>query len=200
MHITYKADPDDGGTVSNAGETLNPEIGTAKGSTASASIGYKFIGWYMNGTKISDDKIFVPVKQSDTWTDMTYIAKFEKMKFRVSFVDKNGEKLKDEDVEYGSGATAPDAPYIDGYEFAGWDKSFDNVTEDITVTAIYRELSVEQPVPETPQAEKPAQEPVKETQPELEQTNIEINGTAVIALAIGIVSAIFAVAIAIRKR
>lgn len=200
VHITYKADPDGGGTVSNAGETLNPETGVTKGSAASTSTGYQFVGWYMNGTKISDDKTFVPVKQSDTWTDTTYIAKFEKMKFRVSFVGKNGEKLKDEDVEYGNGATAPDAPHIDGYEFEGWDKSFDNVTEDITVTALYRKLPVEQPAPEAPKGEEPAPEPVNETQPELEQTGVEINETTIIALVIGIVSVISAAAIAIRKR
>lgn len=139
------------------------------------------------------------------WIDATYIAKFEKIKCLVSFVDKDGEKLKDENVEYGDAATAPDAPHVDGYEFIGWDKPFDNVTEDITVRAIYKEIPVKQP---TKDDESKAEEPVpaiepatvEETQPELEQTGVEINGLTVASLFIGIASAIAAAAMAVRKR
>jgi len=57
--------------------------------------------------------------------------------FTVTFVDHDGTVLKTETVESGKSATAPDAPVREGYEFLGWDKSFDNVTEDLTVTARY---------------------------------------------------------------
>jgi hypothetical protein len=52
-------------------------------------------------------------------------------------VDYDGSVLKTETVESGKSATAPADPVREGYTFAGWDKSFDNVTEDITVTAKY---------------------------------------------------------------
>ena len=40
-------------------------------------------------------------------------------------------------VEDGQSATAPTAPTHSGYVFDHWDRSFTNVTEDITVTAVY---------------------------------------------------------------
>jgi len=58
--------------------------------------------------------------------------------FTVIFKDDNGDVLKTETVEYGNSATAPTDPYHVGYTFTGWDKKFDNVTEDLTVTATYR--------------------------------------------------------------
>lgn len=73
-------------------------------------------------------------------------------------MSKSNDILKEETVEYGDGATAPDAPHVDGYEFIGWDREFDNVTEDITVTALYREL----PIAPAPAAPEPAPEPVAE--------------------------------------
>ena len=46
----------------------------------------------------------------------------------------------------------------EGYEFIGWDKAFDNVTEDIIVTALYRAL----PIVPAPVAPEPAPEPAAE--------------------------------------
>lgn len=83
---------------------------------------------------------------------------FKKKTFTVTFMSKSNDILKEETVEYGDGATAPDAPHVDGYEFIGWDKAFDNVTEDITVTALYREL----PIAPAPAAQKPTPEPAAE--------------------------------------
>ncbi len=57
--------------------------------------------------------------------------------FTVTFVDYDGTVLKTETVEEGKGATAPTASIREGYTFVGWDKEFDEVTEDITVKAVY---------------------------------------------------------------
>lgn len=59
------------------------------------------------------------------------------MKYTVTFVDYNGATLKAEIVESGKSATAPDIPTREGYSFVGWDKAFDNITNDMTVTAQY---------------------------------------------------------------
>lgn len=57
--------------------------------------------------------------------------------FTVTFVDHDGTVLKTETVESGMSATAPADPERENYTFTGWDKSFDNVTTDLTVTAQY---------------------------------------------------------------
>lgn len=64
--------------------------------------------------------------------------------YTVTFVDYNGSQLKTEQVAEGESATAPADPTREGYTFTGWDKSFANVTADITVTATY-ELTVSDP-------------------------------------------------------
>lgn len=61
--------------------------------------------------------------------------------YTVKFVDFDGTVLKTETVKAGQSATAPDAPSRDGYVFAGWDKEFVDVTGDLTVTAVYTEIT-----------------------------------------------------------
>lgn len=70
-------------------------------------------------------------------------------KYTVTFVDKDGNTLKTEEVLEGGSATAPNPPTVDGYEFTGWDKNFNSVTENITVKAQYKEVATT-PTPEQP--------------------------------------------------
>lgn len=62
--------------------------------------------------------------------------------YTVTFVDFDGEVLGTDVVASGEAATAPSDPERSGYTFTGWDKSFDNVTESITVTALYEKDEV----------------------------------------------------------
>ena len=69
-------------------------------------------------------------------------------RFTVKFVDADGTELKTETVEEKLSATAPDmsGKMQDGYRFAGWDKAFDVVTENLVVTATYGAAFSENPV------------------------------------------------------
>jgi uncharacterized repeat protein (TIGR02543 family) len=63
------------------------------------------------------------------WTINTYT---------VTFIDHDGTQLSWQTVEHGSAATAPGiSSPIEGYAFTGWDKEFNAVTENLTVTAQY---------------------------------------------------------------
>ncbi len=59
--------------------------------------------------------------------------------YTVTFVDYNDEVLKTEEVAAGESATAPTEPTREGYDFAGWDTDFSNVTSNLTVKATYTE-------------------------------------------------------------
>ena len=87
--------------------------------------GYTFIKW---------DKEFDNITK-----DILVTAIYEKIvnKFTVTFKGQNGEVISTVEVEEGKGATAPEAPVIDGFKFVKWDVSFSNVTNDLTVTAVY---------------------------------------------------------------
>ena len=58
-------------------------------------------------------------------------------KYTVTFKDYNGTVLKEEIVEEGNSATPPVNPEREGYTFDGWDIDFNNVKENITITAKY---------------------------------------------------------------
>ena len=57
--------------------------------------------------------------------------------YTVTFVDWDGTILKSETVEYLAQATAPNAPLRTNYTFVGWDKEFLQITQNLTVVALY---------------------------------------------------------------
>jgi hypothetical protein len=89
--------------------------------------GYTFTGW-------------------DKWdnyvtSDLTITALYAINTYIVTFLDRYGAVLETQSVEYGSAATAPTVPEIEGYKFTGWDKAFDNVMSDLIVYAEYEEIT-----------------------------------------------------------
>lgn len=98
--------------------------------------GYRLVGWYLGDETYDFD---TPVTG-----DLTLTARWEIRTFTVRFLGADGEELKSETVEWGKAATAPEPPAApEGSLFAGWDKDFGRVTEDLTVTATYgKKISV----------------------------------------------------------
>ena len=72
--------------------------------------------------------------------DTNLVAEFGNKKYTVSFVDYDGRVIKTQQVERGNSAKAPSHPNRDGWLFTGWDKNYDNITSDLTVTAKYIQL------------------------------------------------------------
>ncbi|MBO5755536.1 MAG: InlB B-repeat-containing protein [Clostridia bacterium] len=60
--------------------------------------------------------------------------------FTVTFVDHDGTVLSAIKTYRGLGVEAPASPEREDYTFVGWDKSFDSIMEDTTVTATYTPL------------------------------------------------------------
>ena len=86
---------------------------------------YTFNGWSasLGGEKLST----IPVATAN----VTYYAlvSAEKQVYTVSFNTLGGSAVASQSVEYGSKATLPEAPELDGYRFVGWSTSKDNVIE-----------------------------------------------------------------------
>ncbi len=86
---------------------------------------YTFSGWSPALVAAVDDAIYVAVYTQTV------------RQYTVTFVDFDGKVLDKQSVAYGSAANAPQNPTRVGYTFAGWDKEFNNITSDLTVTATY---------------------------------------------------------------
>ena len=89
--------------------------------------------------------------------------------YKVKFVDGFGNTIKTVKVDKGKAAVAPADPQRKGYKFKGWDKSFNKVTKDMTVTALWTKDAKPAPAP-TP---APEPEPIPDPDPEpAEQTTV----------------------------
>ncbi|WP_302582972.1 InlB B-repeat-containing protein, partial [Anaerostipes caccae] len=95
----------------------------AKEPKAPARTGYTFTGWDKSFDKITGDNV---VK-----------AEYKKNEYTVKFQDWDGKLLNEQKVEFEEAAKEPKAPARAGYTFTGWDKSFNKITGEITVTAKY---------------------------------------------------------------
>ena len=92
--------------------------------------GWTFTGWS-------------PADYSSVKADMDITAQYSKdaVVYTVTFVDWDDTKIIDIKVVEGNDASAPADPTRDGYKFNGWDKTFTNVTSDLTVKATYTILT-----------------------------------------------------------
>ena len=83
--------------------------------------------------------------------DATYEAVFTPSlrKYLVRFQNWDHTLLSEQQVEYGKAAQAPADPTREGYTFKGWDREFNHIIADMTVTALF-EKSKGQGIENTP--------------------------------------------------
>lgn len=84
--------------------------------------------------------VFIISACSSTYQNKDPITKDGK-EFDVVFKNFDGSVLKTEKVNEGDTANPPIGLKRDGYKFVKWDKSFDNVTKDVVVKAVYEEIT-----------------------------------------------------------
>ena len=119
--------------------------GDATPPSAPTREGYDFTGWSPRYDNVTGN--------------MTVVAEYTIQTVTVTFVNFDGTVIDTQTVDWNTGATAPEVPQRDGFEFTGWDKSFDPVTSSITVTAQFTEIAAPTPEP----TEIPGDEPVPTT-------------------------------------
>ena len=124
--VTWKMDD---GTEIDKATYLYGETPTHADPTKDATVMYSYIftGW---------DPAIAAVTGNATYTA---VFKAVQRTYSVIFLDKEGNPIEKQEVLAGGAAVAPEAPAVEGYHFTGWDKAFDHVTEDLTVTALYAE-------------------------------------------------------------
>lgn len=135
--VTYDGNGNTGGAEPNDPSIY--EYGTTVtvlGQGDLERVGYTFSGWTTNA-----DGTGTTYEQNDTFPmgpgDITLYAKWIINEYTVTFLDYDGTVLKTETITHGSSATPPADPTREGYTFTGWDKTYDNVTSDLEVTAQY---------------------------------------------------------------
>ena len=110
------------------GDPQKVEEGTAAVAPEAPVVeGHSFTNW---------DKDF-----SNVTGDMTVQAQYKLTQFTVTFVGLGGADLGSQIVKEGESAVAPEVPEVEGFYFKGWDQDFSNVTSDLTVQALYIDLS-----------------------------------------------------------
>ncbi|MEX2605936.1 MAG: S8 family serine peptidase [Kiritimatiellia bacterium] len=123
---------------SNEGSAVDPitqEFGTVVTPPDDpVRVGHSFMGWDPS------------VPETMPAEDLLLTAQWLINTYSVLFQDYDGREIIIDSVTHGSSAIPPPDPTRAGYTFTGWDVPFDNVTSNLTVTAVY---SLNPPVIET---------------------------------------------------
>lgn len=88
--------------------------------------GYEFTNWDVDFSNITSNLNVTAVYKEKTYT--------------VKFLGFDDAHLKTEEVVHLNAATAPVAPEVEGYNFTGWDKEFDEITNNLIVKAVYEKI------------------------------------------------------------
>lgn len=93
--------------------------------------GYLFEGWFFDRA-FTDPASLDLIDQS-----ITLYALWSSPTVEVVFEDYDGTILKTQMVPIGERATAPEVPVRTGYRFTGWSEEFNQVTQEMTIQALY---------------------------------------------------------------
>ena len=125
----------DGGSGSARNQSIESGYLARKPSEDPTKVGHAFLGWYYGEEEwdFSEDLVT---------SDITLTAKWEKLKYTVTFDTDGGVAVPSQEVAYGELATKPLPPTKKNFRFAGWffanqEWNFDvtTITSDITITA-----------------------------------------------------------------
>ena len=76
------------------------------------------------------------------WKNMIMVTHRAEGIWKVTWKDWDSTTLKEEYVNDGESATPPAEPSREGYIFTGWDKSYTNIHQDITINATYSKNTI----------------------------------------------------------
>jgi hypothetical protein len=130
-------------SVSSDGRTATIGYSDTSSSTILAALGEGKLRVQFTG-RPNDETVRASLVRSYIGSGETRVYNvYEDMtNFKVTFVDHDGTTLATKTVAPGGSAEAPEDPIRYGYVFAGWDKSFEAVNSDLTVTARYEKIQV----------------------------------------------------------
>ena len=92
----------------------------------------EFLGWFLNDTLFDFEE--------EVFSDLELVAKWINY-YTVRFV-VNEEVIKEEKVQEGKSANLPVAPILEGKIFVDWVGDFENITSDVTITAVYDDVGL----------------------------------------------------------
>ena len=99
--------------------------------------GYAYNFIFGEGANVINDVVYngFPIRAVRT-------EKAERNIYTVSFYTSDSILIESQNVVEGASAKEVTAPEKEGYEFVGWSDSFENVTSDLSVYALYKEVLV----------------------------------------------------------
>lgn len=123
----------------NGGSAIDPIIVNNENLSAipvaPTKEGYTFAGWYLDPELQNNAEEALSAKSS---TDIKVYAKWIKKTYTVNFLANKGTLVSGEiqqTIEHGNAATAPVFTKV-GHTLS-WDKAFDNITSNTTITAVW---------------------------------------------------------------
>ncbi len=122
-----------------ADQTVQYNDSATEPSSEPTRSGYIFKGWQVCATDNSYTGENAFYNFADVVTDAIQLCAVWNPEYSVKFVDGDGNVIREETVENGHAAIAPEPSARLNYTFRGWDKTFDKITGDLVVVAIYEE-------------------------------------------------------------
>ena len=121
-------------------QILSTHINHGSTATADANSAAKYFDQYKPATE-SEVYTFTgwTPELAPVTADVDYEAVYTTAprKYTVYFQNWDHVLIDEQEVEYGKAAQAPADPTREGYTFVGWDREFDNIIANMTVTALF---------------------------------------------------------------